>query len=122
MKTLLFTCIMAASSAAHATPPDKKCESVPPWYVLAPPVTVSDVERQAMAKLSEMLKVRSDIPRVPFGFANAEWTAFKSMIQPGDKVAEFTTDERAWQHSAGESGYALIRARCLISTFVTIRN
>jgi hypothetical protein len=122
MKTLLFTCIAAVCATAHSVPMVKNCEKIPPWYVLSSPVRVSHVERQEMAKLPEMLKFRSDFPRVPFGFANAEWTAFKSMIRPGDKVVEFTSDSRAWQHSAGESGYALIRTGCLVNTFVTMRN
>lgn len=122
MKTLLFTCIMAVCLTGHAMPLRKKCEKALPEYLLSPPVSINNVERKAMAELHEMLKLRSDIPKVPFGFANSEWTAFKSLVQRGDTVVEFTSDARAWQHGAGESGYALIRSGCLVSTFATIRN
>jgi hypothetical protein len=75
-----------------------------------------------MAEVSEWIKVRSDIPKVPFGFGNAEWVAFKSRVRLGDNLVGYSTDRHSWQHLAGETGYALMRSGCLIETFVKMRN
>lgn len=75
-----------------------------------------------MKEIEEMVKIRSDIPKVPFGFSNADWIIFKKKVRPGDRIVQYTTDERSFQNLAGEAAYALIRRNCLVDTFVTVRN
>jgi hypothetical protein len=114
--------MMIASSMAAASTSDKHCGKFSPTDVASAPLTIDEIERQEMAELSEWLKVRSDIPKVPFGFGNAEWLTFKSILQPGDKIVRYSTDRHSWQHLAGETGFALIRSACVIRTFITMRN
>jgi hypothetical protein len=117
MKLIFSACLLIASTAALANPPGKDCGKFAPTDVVSAPLTIAEIERQEMATLSEHLKIRSDYPKVPFGFMNAEWVAFKSMFHPGDKIVRYSSDKHSWQHLAGETGYALIRSGCLIETF-----
>lgn len=122
MKLLFSICLMIASSAAFAGKPTKYCGKFSPTDEVSAPLTIDEIERQEMATLPDMLQLRSDYPKVPFGFINAEWVAFKSMVRPGDKIVRYSTDKHSWQNLAGESGYALMRSGCLVETFKTMRN
>lgn len=122
MKLLFSVCLMIASSAALANTPGKHCGKFAPTDEVSAPLTIAEIERQEMATLSEKLKMRSDYPKVPFGFINAEWVTFKSMFRPGDKIVRYSTDRHSWQHLAGETGYALMRSGCLVETFKTMWN
>jgi hypothetical protein len=122
MKLIFSACFLIASTAALANPPGKTCGKFAPTDVVSAPLTIAEIERQEMASLSENLKIRSDYPKVPFGFMNAEWMAFKSMFRAGDKIVRYSTDKHSWQHLAGETGYALIRSGCVIETFRTMWN
>jgi hypothetical protein len=119
---MLVVFMMAISSKTVANTLGKHCGKFSPTVVVSAPQTIAQIEAQDRAGLSAALKVRPDIPKEPFGFANAEWLAFKSMFQPGDKIVRYSTDRHSWKHLAGETGIALIRSGCLISTFVTMRN
>jgi hypothetical protein len=113
---------MIASTAVLANTRGKHCVKFAPTDEVSAPLTIAEIEREEMAALSEKLKIRSDYPKVPFGFMNAEWVAFKSMFRPGDKIVRYSTDRHSWQHLAGETGYALIRSGCRIETFRTMWN
>lgn len=75
-----------------------------------------------MATLPDKLRMRPDYPKVPFGFMNPEWVAFKSQMRPGDTIVRYSTDKQSWQHLAGETGLGLIRSGCLIETLPTMYN
>lgn len=122
MKLLFSMCLMVASSAVFAGQPAKFCGKFSPTDQVSRPLTIAEIERQEKATLPDMLKLRSDYPQVPFGFMNAEWRAFKSVVRPGDKIVRYSTDRHSWQHLAGETGYALIRSGCVVELFKTMWN
>jgi hypothetical protein len=122
MKCLFFALSMMASCAVQAATPAKHCGKLAPTDEVSGPLTIAGIERQEAAALSEHLKVRPDYPKVPFGFMNAEWTAFKSQFRPGDTIVGYSTDRHSWQNLAGEAGYALMRSGCLIAQFKTMWN
>lgn len=122
MKILLSLCLLVTTSMATANTSSKHCGKFSPTTEVSRPLTIDEIERQEMAEVSEWIKVRSDIPKVPFGFGNAEWVAFKSRVLPGDNLVGYSTDRHSWQHFASETGYALMRSGCLIETFVKMRN
>jgi hypothetical protein len=62
------------------------------------------------------------VPHVPFGFGNVEWCAFKSKIQPGDRILDFSSSPDSWKHLAGRAGYVLVRNGKTVAEFVTIMN
>ena len=122
MKLLFAACLLTGSSSALSTPPGQHCGKFSSTDQVSSPLTVADIEREEMATLSDKLKMRPDYPRVPFGFIHAEWTAFKSMLRPGDNIVRYSTDYHSWQHLAGETGYALLRSGCIVETFKTFWN
>lgn len=128
MRRLLWACLMIVSCGALAGPgaphdtPTTHCGKFSKTDEVSKPMTIAEIERQQMALLPQNLELRSDYPRVPFGFINAEWKAFKSMIRPGDKIVAYSSDALSWQALAGETGYALIRAGCVIELFRTSWN
>lgn len=114
MKSIIAACLLIASNVALADPPANGCGKFASTDIVSAPMTIAEIERQEMDRLSQHLKIRPDYPRVPFGFMNAEWKVFKSMSRPGDKFVRYSTDEHSWQHLAGEAGVAVIRSGCLI--------
>jgi len=122
MKLLVSACLMVASCETLAASPSKDCGKFAPTDTVSAPLTIVEIERRDMAKLPADLKIRPDLQKVPFRFANAEWVAFKSMFKPGDKIVRYTTSSHSWQHLAGEAGYGLIRSGCVIETFRTMWN
>lgn len=122
MKLLFSACLMIGSSSALSTPPGRHCGKFSSTDEVSAPLTIAEIERQEMATLSDKLKLRSDYPKLPFGFMNAEWVAFKALLRPGDKIVRYTTDYHSWQHLAGETGYALMRSGCVAETFKTLWN
>lgn len=122
MRLIFFTLLLAASCAAQAGTPARQCGRLAPTDETSGPLTIAGIERQEAAALAEHLKVRPDYPKVPFGFMNAEWTAFKTQVRPGDTIVRYSTDRHSWQHLAGEAGYALMRSGCLVALFKTMWN
>lgn len=119
---LILVCLTAMTSLATAATHKKACRNLPSDLAASTPMTIVEIERKQMEEIDRMTQVRSDIPRVPFGFANADWIIFKKKVRPGDKIVQYSTDERSFRNLAGEAGYALIRHNCLVDTFVTTRN
>ena len=122
MRRLFCAYMIAATSTALASTPSKSCTKFGPTDQVSEPLTIAEIERQDMESLSNDLKVRPDLPKVPFRFANPEWKAFKAMFRPGDKIVRYSTDSHSWQHLAGETGYGLLRSGCLIGKFRTMWN
>lgn len=117
MKNLFLLFFLVASSTAAANPVVQECAPLPSTYSFSKPMTVAEIERTQMELMPEKLKIRPDMPQVPFGFANPDWVVFKSMVRPGDKIVAFSNGSHAWNHQAGESGFALIRSGCWVQTF-----
>jgi hypothetical protein len=121
-KALIFVCLTAVVSFATAGAPKKLCQDLPSGLVFSAPLTIAEIERRQLKEINQMLKLRPDIPKVPFGFSNADWIIFKKKVRPGDRIVQYSTDERSFQNLAGEAGYAIIRHNCLVDTLVTARN
>ncbi len=102
MKPVAFACLLIASSTALANTA-KHCGKLGPPDHVSAPLSIDEIERQEMASLEDKLKLRSDYPKVPFGFINAEWVAFKSGFRPGDKIVMYSTDKQSWRHLAGDA-------------------
>lgn len=122
MKSILCACLLVASATTLANPAAKHCGRFAPTDEVSASMTIAEIERQEMANLPANLKIRPDYPRVPFGFLNDEWKAFKSEARPGDKVVRYSTDQHSWRHLAGEAGIALVRSGCVIRMLPMMRN
>nr|WP_156133535.1 hypothetical protein [Massilia sp. JS1662] len=122
MILIVFAWLVTASSAAFANTPARQCGTLAPSDTVSGPLTIAGIERQELATHTEILKIRPDYPKLPFGFMNAEWTIFKSRFRSGDTIVRYSTDRRSWKHHAGEAGYALMRSGCLVATFKTMWN
>lgn len=114
MKSIISACFLIASNFALADPPANGCGKFASTDLVSAPMTIAEIERQEMGRLSEHLKITPHYPKVPFGFMNAEWKVFKSMSRPGDKFVIYSTDEHSWHHLAGEAGIAIVQSGCLI--------
>jgi hypothetical protein len=122
MRVLLLILLASACTLAEAAPARKSCGKFSSSYSVSPPMTIEEIEKHEMEKTTAMLKMREDLPKVPFAFMHGEWLSFKSRLRPGDEIVAFISSEHSWQHLAGEMGYAMMRAGCVIETFVTMRN
>lgn len=122
MKCLLVLFFILATPVVTASPSVQSCGQFSTTTDVSAPLTIAEIEREEMSLLAENLKIRSDYPKVPFGFMHAKWVAFKSLVRPGDKIVRYTSSAHSWQHLAGEAGYGLIRSGCLIKTFTTMVN
>lgn len=122
MRALLLVFLLSACALAEAAPARKACGKFSPSYAVSPPLTIEEIEKHEMENVTAMLKMREDLPQVPFAFMHGEWLSFKSRLRRGDKVVAFSSGKKSWQDLAGESGYAMMRAGCVIETFVTMRN
>jgi hypothetical protein len=123
IRAMLLTALLAlAPSPVSAEAAKKHCWTFPRDYVVSRPLSVKEVEEVELQRTLAMQRTLEDLPRLPFAFQNAQWTAFKSRMRKGDQLVEFSTDERSWQHLAGEAGYAILRAGCIVEKMTTILN
>lgn len=122
MRILLLILLVSTCALAEAAPASKSCGTFPSSYSVSSPLTIEEIEKHEMQKLTAMLERREDLPKVPFAFMHGKWLSFKSRLRPGDEIVAFSSGERSWQHLAGEMGYAMMRAGCVIETLVTMRN
>lgn len=122
MKYLFLIWLVFASSTTAANSRSKTCPKFSSDYVISRALTIEEVEKYELVMMSEIKKIRPDIPEVPFGFENVEWIAFKSIIRPGDKLVHYSTDSLSWQHLAGDMGYAIIRSGCVVAKQQTLQN
>ncbi|HEY8024453.1 MAG TPA: hypothetical protein VIF60_07805 [Burkholderiaceae bacterium] len=116
---LLFGFIVIAFKAEAAL---EECQKFPATYAISEPMAVAEIEAKETQDLAEKLRVRPDMPKVPFGFVNAKWVQFKSHIRKGDVVVHFVSDQHSWQVLAGEEGYAIVHSDCIVETFRTAMN
>lgn len=85
-------------------------------------MTISQIEREDMESRSKLARINPKMPMVPFGLNNGEWEVLKSMYKPGDKIVSFVSDKSSWKHHAGQSGYALVRAGCIVKQIIDWQN
>jgi hypothetical protein len=74
------------------------------------------------ARSLEAMKDCKNCPQVPFGYANAEWLAFRSQMRAGDVLLYFRNNDANWHSLTGAAGYGLARQGRLIDTFVIVVN
>lgn len=122
MRILLLILFASACALAEAAPARKSCGTFSSPYSVSSPLTIAEIEKHEMQKTTAMLKMRADLPKVPFAFMHGEWLSFKSRLRPGDEIVAFNSGGDSWHHLAGEMGYAMLRGGCVIETFVTMRN
>jgi len=116
---LFFFCVLSTLGGNALA---DECDKLPLTYTVSNPMSVAEIETDNLKDLGGKLKVRPDLPRVPFGFINREWESFKSRIEKGDSVVHFVSDERSWRSLAGREGYAILRKGCVLGTFTTMVN
>ncbi|MCD2518094.1 hypothetical protein LQ564_17430 [Massilia sp. G4R7] len=119
---LLVALLVLAPSTASAQAAKKHCATFSRGHVVSPPLTIKEVEDAEMEKTMAFLKIRDDLPRLPFAFENAKWVAFKSRMREGDKLVQYSSDQQSWKDLAGEAGYAILRSGCIVGTMTTMIN
>jgi len=122
VRVLLGLYLLLAASASMAAPSSKRCDTFSSTDEVSAPMTILEIEKQAMAELLAARKERPEHPDLLFGYANAEWLGLKSMVQAGDEIVRYTTDKSSWERRSGHKGYALIRSGCIIKRFVTVQS
>jgi hypothetical protein len=83
-------------------------------------MTVVEIEEESLKRLSA--SPRADVPKVPFGFQNEKWLAFKARIEEGDHLVKYRSEPASWKRLMGEEGYARLRGRCVKDKIITLVN
>ena len=122
LKLLFAVCLISASSMSTAAAPGTQCDTFSSTDEISTPLTIEEIEREAMAELVEWRKLRPGHPNAVFGYANRWWVSFKSMVQPGDEIIRYSTEPSSWARRSGHKGFALIRSGCIINRFVTVQS
>jgi hypothetical protein len=89
------------------------------WQIRGP-LTIAQVEQESLEHLQK--SPRKDVPLVPFGSLNKEWTELKNKYQNGDELYFYRSDQRSWRDLCGTQGYVLIRGNEEIGGIVTLMN
>ena len=122
MKVLrIFVFLLLATISCIAIAGDDSQKSVKDLaaagWSISKPLSLSTVERQA----PEAVRDGSPrVPQVPFGFANADWVAFKTKLMPGDTIVRMIAPSAFWANSAGWDGYAIVRSGVVVATFTIL--
>lgn len=88
-------------------------------YSFRGPLTISQIEQEALDAVRKMIEAGQDVPAVPFGRMNDKWVAFKEEYMPGDELYFFITDKRSWEMVAGREGYLLLRRNKIVQILLT---
>ena len=94
------------------------------WGV-SEPLTVAEIESEAMRECEEYQRspgARPDVPMVPFGFANDRWLEFKSKVQESDEIREIVAPPEYWSRLAGWKGFVLVREGKIVADMMTLIN
>ncbi len=104
----------AATSASEA---DKGTSDVIPKEWLKKKTTVEQAEKE------NLVSDKGLGPKpIPFGFINQEWEKFKSRIQSGDELWEFSSPEESWKRLAGRAGFCILRQGRIVDAIITLMN
>jgi hypothetical protein len=98
------------------------CDTFSPTDDVSSPLTIEEIEKQAMADILAWQKEGLDTPNALFGYMNTHWLTLKSMFQPGDEIVKYSSDKLSWQGRRGQRGFALLRSRCIINRLVTAQS
>ena len=71
-------------------------------------VTVDEVEMQ-----EKVVDPMGAVPDCPFGFLNAEWVKFKSLLLPSDEIWSFSARWEQRRFVETRHGYAILRAKAV---------
>ena len=96
-------------------------EAVPPGYSLWRRTTVIEVDKSQRPPGSGSEGVDAHI-WVTQSDAPALWQVLKSLLQPGDELYEFSTDQASWDELAGRAGIHVVRDGEIVATIITILN
>lgn len=119
MKLIIAISLIFASAMSFAATSSKQCDTFLSTDEVSSPLTIDEIEKQAIAEILAWRKDRPEIPNQPFGYAYAGWLRFKSMLQPGDEIVRYDTSKLSWQTRSGHRGFALVRSGCIINRFIT---
>ena len=122
VKFLVAVLMMIACTVSVAGGLSDRCNTFSSTDEVSSPLTIEEIETQAMAELSAWRKEGLPIPDALFGYMNAQWLGLKSMVQPGDEIVKYTTSKSSWQGRRGEKGFALLRSGCIINKLVTVQS
>jgi hypothetical protein len=78
-------------------------------------ITIEECEIKHSVKIEEL----GPSP-IPFGYINQRWLEFKSQIQDGDELWEFSSPLATWKHLCGRAGICIVRNGEIIDSLVTI--
>ena len=122
MKFLIATGLLSVSTMSLADTTTKYCDKFSPRDEVSSPLTIDEIERDAMAELQTWRKQIPELPNVLFAYQNSVWLKLKSIHQPGDEIVRYAKDKVAWKGRYSESGIALIRSGCVIHRLVTAQS
>lgn len=122
MKFLVALLMMIGCTVSMAGTVSERCDTFSPTDEVSSPLTIEEIEKQAMADLLAWQQQGLNTPKALFGYMNAHWVTMKSMFQPGDEIVKYSTDKLSWQGRHGERGFALMRSGCIINRLVTAQS
>ncbi len=96
-------------------------EAVPPGYSRWRRTTVVEAEKSQRAPGSGTEGVDAHI-WVTQSDTHAFWQVLKSLLQPGDELYEFSTDQESWDALAGRAGIHVVRDGEIVATIITMLN
>jgi hypothetical protein len=79
--------------------------------------SISEIESQHMISNKQL----GPSP-VAFGFQHQHWIEFKSRMEAGDEIREYTSPSESWEENMGSAGIALVRNGKVIATLQTRMN
>lgn len=122
MKLIVAILMTIGCTVSVAGTSDDRCDTFSPTDEVSSPLTIEEIEKQAMAELSARRREGLRVPDVLFGHMHAQWLGLKSMFQPGDEIVRYSTDKLSWQGRHGERGFALLRSGCIINRLVSAQS
>ena len=122
MKILATLIMMIGCTVSIAGTVSERCDTFSPTDEVSSPLTIEEIEKQAVADLLAWQQQGLNTPNALFGYMNSHWLALKSMFRPGDEIVKYSTDKLSWQGRYGQRGFALKRSGCIINRLVTAQS
>lgn len=122
VKFLVALLMLTGCTVSMASTVSDRCDTFSPTDEVSSPLTIEEIEKQAMADLLAWQKQGLNTPNELFGYMNAHWLTLKSMFQPGDEIVRYSTDKLSWQGLRGQRGFALVRSGCIVNRLVTAQS
>ncbi|MDK6076533.1 hypothetical protein [Massilia varians] len=122
MKFVLAVFLMLGCTLSMTATSGERCRIFSSTDEVSSPMTIEEIEKQAMAELVAWREEGLKVPHVLFGHMNAHWLRLKATFQPGDEIVKYSTDKSSWQGRYGERGFALLRSGCIIDKLVAAQS